>query len=258
MDEKHDLIANFDLKIICDFFRQLDRQGPGSESETLKALGFIKGLPINAKIADIGCGTGGQTITLAKNISGKITAVDLFPGMIEYLNNRVKHCGFENRVSGLIASMDSLPFSKNEFDLIWAEGSIYHIGFERGLSEWRKFLKQNGFIAVTEVTWLTNNRPNKIENYWNENYPEINTVSHKIKQMEQAGYIPLATFVLPESCWIDNFYKPMADHLKDFIKQQNYSKSAQQFVIRQKEEIAYYEQYKKYFGYVFYIGQKYE
>mgnify|MGYP006308078833 FL=1 len=30
------------------------------------------------KVADIGCGTGGQTITLAKNLNGPIAAVDLF------------------------------------------------------------------------------------------------------------------------------------------------------------------------------------
>ncbi|MGX7084319.1 class I SAM-dependent methyltransferase [Facklamia languida] len=28
---------------------------------------------------DIGCGTGGQTITLAKNTASQITAVDMFP-----------------------------------------------------------------------------------------------------------------------------------------------------------------------------------
>jgi ubiquinone/menaquinone biosynthesis C-methylase UbiE len=256
MDEKHDLIADFDLEMICNFFRELDRQGPGSESETIKALGFIKGLPENAKIADIGCGTGGQTVTLARNITGDIIAIDFFPGMIEFLKNRVKQSGFENRITGLIASMDNLPFVEDEFDLIWAEGSIYNIGFERGLNEWKKYLKPGGFIAVTEATWLSEHRPEEIEKYWNENYPEINETSHKLKQMEHAGYIPVATFVLPETCWTDNFYKPIADHFNSFLKQQNFSASAQQFVSRLIEEIEYYEKYKKYFGYVFYIGQK--
>ncbi|MDP4206573.1 MAG: methyltransferase domain-containing protein [Bacteroidota bacterium] len=256
MEERFDLIADFDLNMICNFFRQLDRQGPGSEDETIKALSFIKELPINAKIADLGCGTGGQTITLANNISGDIIAVDLFPGMIEYLDKRVKQQGLEDRITGLIASMGDLPFSDNEFDLIWAEGSIYHIGFEKGLNEWMKYLKPGGFIAVTEATWLTSNRPIEIERYWNENYPEINTASFKLKQLEQAGYNPIATFVLPESCWSDIFYKPMADHFDSFLKEYNYSESARQFVKRQKEEIAYYELYKKYYGYVFYIGQK--
>lgn len=256
MEEKFDLIEDFDFKMICDFYRELDRQGPGSEAETKKALSFIGSLPENAKIADIGCGTGGQTITLADNLSGDIIAVDFFQSMVEYLNKRIKWHGFENRISALRASMDNLPFAENEFDLIWAEGSIYNMGFEKGLNEWRKFIKTGGFIAVSEVTWLTNNRPEEIERYWQENYAEINTTSAKLKQMEDAGYTPLATFVLPDYCWMDNFYKPMNDYLEPFLKEQNYSDEAQQFVARQKEEIAFYEQYKEFFGYVFYIGRK--
>lgn len=96
-DENTVLIDDFDLNLICDFFKYLDRQGPGSEEETLKALNFISELPVNAKIADIGCGTGGQTVTLAKNIPGDIIAVDLLPGMIENLKERVKQHGLENR-----------------------------------------------------------------------------------------------------------------------------------------------------------------
>jgi len=47
--------------------------------------------------------------------------------------------------------MDDLPFQDEELDLIWSEGAIYNIGFERGLIEWRKFLK---YIAILQ-------RPNR-------------------------------------------------------------------------------------------------
>ena len=69
-----------ELELIIDLHKNSDRQGPGSENDTLKALNFLK-LPTdqNLKVADIGCGSGGQTISLAKNINGKIIAVDLFP-----------------------------------------------------------------------------------------------------------------------------------------------------------------------------------
>ena len=36
----------------------------------------------------------------------------------------------DNRVKGLVGSMDNLPFRDGELDLIWSEGSIYNIGFE--------------------------------------------------------------------------------------------------------------------------------
>jgi SAM-dependent methyltransferase len=60
---------------------------------------------------------------------------------------------------------DNLPFQNEEFDLIWCEGAIYNIGFERGLNEWRKYLKKDGFIAVTDASWTTEERPPEIENY---------------------------------------------------------------------------------------------
>lgn len=49
--------------------------------------------------------------------------------------------GLGDRVTALVGSMDELAFGDEELDLIWAEGSIYNIGFERGLTEWRRFLK---------------------------------------------------------------------------------------------------------------------
>ena len=44
--------------------------------------------------------------------------------------------------------MFEMSFLDDSFDIIWAEGSIYLIGFERGLKEWRQFIKPNGFLVV--------------------------------------------------------------------------------------------------------------
>ena len=122
----------------------MERQGPGSPEVTLKALSFIDNLTDTSLIADIGCGTGGQTMVLAGHAPGQITGVDLFPGFIEIFNRNAKRSGWQDRVKGIVGSMDNLPFQEEEFDLIWSEGAIYNIGFERGLKEWRKYLKARG------------------------------------------------------------------------------------------------------------------
>ncbi|HCC52566.1 MAG TPA: SAM-dependent methyltransferase, partial [Porphyromonadaceae bacterium] len=72
----------FDFNLICEYFSNVERQGPGSPEITLKALSFIDNLTGNLRIADLGCGTGGQTMTLAQNIPGQITGLDLFPDFI--------------------------------------------------------------------------------------------------------------------------------------------------------------------------------
>lgn len=73
-----------ELELVIDMHSHSERQGPGSEKETLRALELMNlSGDRNLKIADIGCGTGGQTITLAQNLNGKIIAVDLFPEFLE-------------------------------------------------------------------------------------------------------------------------------------------------------------------------------
>lgn len=82
MSNENKTIHDFELKLICDFFSNMERQGPGSPDVTLKALSFIDNLTDKSLIADIGCGTGGQTMVLAGHIPGQITGLDLFPTLL--------------------------------------------------------------------------------------------------------------------------------------------------------------------------------
>ena len=135
-------IHNFDFNLINEFFINLDRQGPGSSKETLRALGFIENLANKTKIADLGCGTGVQTMVLAKNTAANISALDLYAGSIDKLNASAVKLGLQNRIKGIVGSMDNLPFQNEEFDLIWSEGAIANICFEKGLNHWKtQFLK---------------------------------------------------------------------------------------------------------------------
>lgn len=152
--------------------------------------------------------------------------------------------------------MDALPFQEEELDLIWSEGAIYNIGFERGMNEWNKFLKKNGFIAVTEASWFTPERPSEIDDFWMANYPEIDTIPRKIAQMEKAGYIPTAHFILPENCWTEHFYAPQLPVQEAFLKEYAGNEAAADLIAGQRHEESLYNKYKEYYGYVFYIGQK--
>lgn len=165
MGNENTSIHEFDFDLICEYFSTVERQGPGSPEVTLKALSFIDGLTDTARIADMGCGTGGQTMVLAENAPGQITGLDLFPEFIRLFNRNAGQRNLQGRVRGVVGSMDQLPFQEGELDLIWSEGAIYNIGFERGLNEWRKFLKKGGYVAVTEVSWFTDERPAEINDF---------------------------------------------------------------------------------------------
>lgn len=254
-DEEHN-IHDFDIALICEYFSSMNRQGPGSQEATIKALSFIDNIHEKSNIVDLGCGTGGQTIVLAQNTPGNITAIDLFPGFIDKLNDNAQKLNLQSRVKGVIGSMDKLDFQLNELDLIWSEGAIYNIGFEKGMNYWNKFLKKGGYVAVTEASWFTEERPKEIFDFWNEAYPEIDTIPNKIAQMQKAGYVVVASFILPEICWIDNFFVPEITAQKIFLDKYKGNKSAEEFVKYEKHGAELYSKYKEYYGYVFYIGKK--
>ena len=249
-------IHEFDFNLICEYFSSLERQGPGSPEVTVKALSFIDNLSDKSCIADIGCGSGGQTMVLTQHTAGRLTGVDLFPLFIELFNQNATLLGLQDRVQGVVESMDQLSFKDEELDLIWSEGAIYHIGFQRGLAEWKRFLKTGGFIAVTEVSWFTEERPSEINDFWLDAYPEIDTIPRKVAQMQQTGYLPVATFVLPENCWTEHFYAPQAIAQENFLKKYAGNSTVESLIASQRHEAQLFDKYKAYYGYVFYIGKK--
>jgi len=256
MSKEISSIHEFDFELICEYFSAIDRQGPGSPEVTLKALGFLDNLTEGSRIADIGCGTGGQTMVLAQHAPGQITGIDLFPTFVEFFNANAARFGLQNRVNALLGNMEQLPFQPEELDLIWSEGAIYNIGFERGLTEWRQFLKPGGYLAVSEASWFTAERPTEIDDFWRDAYPGIDTIPNKVAQLQKAGYVPVAAFILPENCWTDHFYTKQAAVQEAFLAKYQGNKTAEAFVANERHEAMLYGKYKDYYGYAFYIGKK--
>jgi SAM-dependent methyltransferase len=255
MSEETSSIHQFDFNLITDYFSLLERQGPGSPEATLRALSFIDNLTDESRIVDLGCGTGGQTRVLAQNAPGRVTGIDLSDQFIDLFNKKTEELNLQERVQGVVGSMQNLAFQE-ELDLIWAEGSIYNIGFERGLRHWRKCLKKGGYVAVTEASWLTGDCPTEIAGFWQEVYPAIDSIPNRLSQLQAAGYTPVATFVLPEECWIDNFYIPQVKAQEVFLAKYPDSEAAKSLVQNERHEAQLYQKYKDYYGYVFYIGKK--
>lgn len=255
-DHASQTIYEFDFHLVCEYFSSMDRQGPGSPEMTVKALGFIDNLTEESRIADIGCGTGGQTMVLAQHAPGHITGIDIFPVFIDMLDANARKRNLHDRVGGVVGSMENLPFRAEELDLIWSEGAIYNIGFERGVTEWRKFLKAGGYIAVTEASWFTEERPAEINDFWMNAYPEIDTIPHTMAKLQKSGYIPVASFVLPQNCWMEHFYDLQVEAQEKFLNKYQGNPTAEQLIRYQRHEAQLYAKYKEYYGYVFYIAKK--
>jgi len=241
--------------LICGTHLCLERQGPGSSEMTIKALSFLDNLSENSRVVDLGCGTGGQTITLAQNINGNITGLDQFPEFINLLNNKAKKLNLQERVNGIVGDMLNLPFEKEEFDLIWSEGAIDAIGFEKGLTYWNGFLKKDGYVVVTCPSWLTDEHPAEIEKFWSDAGSGLDTMGDNVGVMQKAGYTPVAVFTLPEKCWTDYFI-PREAAGKALLEKHIGNETVETFIEDDRHEVELYSKYKQYYGYVFYIGKK--
>lgn len=245
---------------IMDFIiathKNLERQGPGSREAVIKALGFLDALHTVSKAADLGCGGGGQTMVLAEHIHGSITGVDLLPDLIDVLNDKARTFNLHPRVRGIVGSMDDLPFEKEELDLIWSEGAIDHIGFEKGMRYWNRFLKKGGYVAVSCPSWFTAEHPDEVEKFWSEAGSGLEPAEHHIAVMQQSGYRFIAAFALPERCWTENYFVPRAAAEEEMLRKYAGNQAVEGFVKNSRHEVDLYEKYKQHYGYTFYIGQK--
>ncbi|MCF7981118.1 MAG: methyltransferase domain-containing protein [Pseudomonadales bacterium] len=220
----------------------------------MELAGLDRSRPL--KIADIGCGTGASTILLAKALVADITAVDFLPEFLDELQARASVHGVADRITTLNCSMDALPFEEGEFDVIWSEGAVYNMGFEAGVSAWRRFLKPGGKLIVSEITWLSETRPTELQSHWESEYPEIDVASAKIGILGRHGYSPEAYFVLPAHCWLDNYYGPMRRQFDAFLERHGASDEAAAIVEVEQHEIALYEKYRDYYSYGVYVSRK--
>lgn len=107
---------------------------------------------------------------------------------------------------------------------------------EQIISLWRNYLKDNGYIAVSEISWLIDTRPEEIQQYWVNAYPEIDTIDNKLSVIEKCGYTSVVHFALDDKCWKDNYYQPILEKSEEFLKKYNYADEVKEFVEAGKVE----------------------
>lgn len=243
------------LRLLAELHKNAERQGPGGKPETLRAMELAqidRSVPL--RIADIGCGTGAASILLAKELDAQITVVDFLPEFLEVLEQRAREQALLERITPLLCSMESLPFADEEFDVIWSEGAAYNIGFERAVSSWRRFLKPGGKMVLSEITWLTKNRPTEIQRHWDSEYGEMGTASEKMAVLERHGFIPVGYFVLPRSCWEENYYQPIEARLEEFLENNRGNAEAREIAALERAEAELYRRFGNHYSYAFYVG----
>lgn len=241
--------------ITADFFLNAEGMAPNSYRSTMRALSFVEGRTRLEKIADVGCGTGLQTVALYEATQRQIVAVDFVTEFVEYMKQELYRQKLMEYISPVLASPGGLPFEEEELDLLWSEYAAGKYGFEYTLREWSRFVRKDGYMVVCSYCWLADNPPEMVTDYWKANDKEIETIDCRVKQFVKSGFLPVAHFVMPDECWW-NYFCPLEENFKSFIDKYPGNQEAEQLIDKIDKEISFYEKYSEYYGYVFFIGRK--
>ena len=187
------------------------------------------------RILDIGCGSGVPTIELARLSNGQIVGLEIDQALLNKLMRKIEKAGLSDRIKTVRCSMFELDFPDESFDIIWSEGSIFKIGFEKGLKEWRRFLKPNGFLVV---------------------HDEITNTKKKLKYIPNCGYKLLGHFLISEDIWWAEYCRPLEKRINDVRKKYINESRALLELDNEQQEIDMFKKNPKSNRSIFYIMQK--
>jgi SAM-dependent methyltransferase len=234
---------------------ELSRGSPARLGFTRKAFQMLPDLE-HPRILDVGCGQGGPTLELARLSGGQVTGLDIDQAALDELAGRAYEEGLSDRIEAIHGSMLDMDIADESYDVIWAEGSMHVLGFERALAEWRRFIRPGGFLVVHEMIWLRPDPPAEVVNCPELAYPGIRTVQEYIEQVPDHGYDLVGHFVLPEDFWLLDYFDPVMARIRKLRSKYSKDQAAQSALDREQRAADLYRKHAKWYGSVFLVMQK--
>lgn len=107
--------------------------------------------PAGSRVLEAGCGTGAQTVILAKNNPGvEITSVDISQDSVKRAEKKIRSEGISN-VTFKVGDLFTLPFAPQSFDHIFVCFVLEHLPDpKKALAALRPLIRPGGTITVIE------------------------------------------------------------------------------------------------------------
>ena len=162
------------------------------------------------QVLDVATGTGELAIALWKNLRVKITAVDLSQEMLNLADKKIKQLGADITIQK--ANAENLPFESNKFDAVSVGFGVRNFeNLEKGLSELRRVVKENGNFNILEFSRMEGVLSPLYNFYFNKVLPFL----AKMISGEKEAYT-----YLPDS--VKNF--PCGERMKNILLDLGFSK----------------------------------
>lgn len=234
-------------------FGGMEKLAPGSNEHTLDVLRSLPRTDFSV-IVDAGCGSGRQTLALARELGTPIDAIDTREPFLIDLGQRAKAAGIGHLVRTHCMDMKDIPAVFREIDLLWSEGAAYSIGFPNALSLWAPALKSGGSLVASELCWLNDQAPADVRDFFATEYPDMRSLEQNAASAEVAGYRVLRTLTLPPETWVDGYYDVLEPRARLLLRHPDPAvRALAELTLR---EIETFHRSEGSYGYVFYVLQR--
>lgn len=136
----------------------------GNESPTVAArqlteqLALEAGIQARNRVVDIGCGMGGSSIHLARNLNCDVTGVTISPFQRRYAACSSFLAGTSGGTTFVCQDAEKVAFPESSFDVAWSVECTEHLfdkpAFFKKMATW---LKPGGKVAI--CAWLAGDDP---------------------------------------------------------------------------------------------------
>ena len=234
-------------------FGGMAKLGPGGNDHTLHVLHQLprQHFPV---IVDAGCGTGRQTLVLAQALGTLVHAIDAYAPCLQDLTRRATAAGLAPLIQTHCLDMQDIPGLFPHIDLLWSEGAAYNIGFANALTLWASAITLEGFAVVSELSWLREQIPPAVREFFASGYPAMASLPHNLVVAENAGYTVLTTYTLPQEAWVTGYYDLLEPRAQALLNHPD--AAVRVFVAETLKEIDIFHASDESYGYVFYILQR--
>jgi cyclopropane fatty-acyl-phospholipid synthase-like methyltransferase len=167
---------------------------------TNETMAKVAGIKQDDKVLDAGCGVGGSSIWLAKNIGAQVIGITISNNQIKKAYKYAKEEGVLGKVEFLNRDFNKTEFPDETFDVVWGiESLCYALDKQKLLNELYRILKPGGRLVVSDGFILKEKMtPDEqaIIDEWAHGYrvESFATVEEYKKYLDKAGFKNIKIF----------------------------------------------------------------
>jgi SAM-dependent methyltransferase len=147
---------DFGAEVYAEFRRAAFGEDVGQNSwltvDQLERFAVQLQLSASSRCLDVGCGSGGPALHLARLTGCEVVGVELHEAAVASGNQSAHEAGLERRATFVQADAgEALPFEEGAFDAIVCIDAINHLpDRNRVLADWARLLRPSGRLLFTD------------------------------------------------------------------------------------------------------------